>query len=112
MPCHSSPEAFNLAFQKNQAILIKTCFPRMAKAVVVAESDCATTTVIDRGEEFIVDEPVALGGKGTGPSPLAHFLGSLIGCTQITLHTIAKEQRVCLHFIHTSDKSDKALTMQ
>lgn len=42
----------------------------------------------------MVDEPEALGGKGSGPSPLAHFLGALVGCTQITLHTIAKEQGV------------------
>lgn len=57
------------------------------------ESYCATTTIVDKGQEFLVDEPVALGGKGSGPTPLAHFLGSLIGCTQITLHTVAMEQQ-------------------
>lgn len=61
---------------------------------MVAESDCATTTVVDKHGTFMVDEPEALGGKGSGPSPLAHFLGALVGCTQITLHTIAKEQGV------------------
>ena len=66
----------------------------MARAKVCAESDCATTTVIDKHGTFLVDEPEALGGKGSGPTPLSHFLGALVGCTQITLHTIAKEQKV------------------
>ena len=93
---------------------------RIANASVAAESAESTSTVIDKDQTFVVDEPVALGGKGavnlssslpafqhkqnfrgmtiychsgTGPSPLAHFLGSLIGCTQITLRTIADEQK-------------------
>ena len=75
-------------------------FCRIAKSCVKAESDCATTLVYEKGkngQNFIVDEPVALGGKGTGPSPVAHFLGSLIGCTQITLHTICKEKQALPH---------------
>jgi len=69
--------------------------PRVAKSSITAESEAATTLVFEKtGHNFVVDEPVALGGKGTGPSPLAHFLGSLIGCTQITLHTIAQEKQI------------------
>lgn len=67
---------------------------RIAKAQVAAESEAATSHVLDKHHNFVVDEPVVLGGNGSGPSPLAHFLGSLIGCTQITLHTIAKEQQI------------------
>lgn len=55
-----------------------------------------TTAVSEKCHTFLVDEPKQLGGNGQAASPLGHFLGGLIGCTQITLHTIAEEQQVWL----------------
>lgn len=59
----------------------------------MAESDSVTTVVTEKCHSFTIDEPKQLGGKGQAASPLGHFLGGLIGCTQITLHTIAEEQQ-------------------
>lgn len=67
---------------------------RFAKAKVTAESDDVTTVVKEKCHTYLIDEPKQLGGKGQAASPLGHFLGALIGCTQITLHTIAEEQQV------------------
>ena len=74
-------------------LMNSTC--RLAKAKVVAESDGVTTEIGEKCHTFMIDEPKQLGGKGEAASPLGHFLGGLIGCTQITLHTIAQEQQVC-----------------
>ena len=70
---------------------------RFAKASVLAESDFVTTAVSEKCHTFLVDEPKQLGGNGQAASPLGHFLGGLIGCTQITLHTIAEKQQVWLN---------------
>lgn len=38
-----------------------------------------------------MDEPARLGGKDSGPNPLAVFLSSLVACEQFTATVVARE---------------------
>ena len=37
-------------------------------------------TVVDCSQEFIIDQPKAMGGEGLGPNPMEIFLSSLPAC--------------------------------
>jgi uncharacterized OsmC-like protein len=41
-----------------------------------------------------LDEPVAMGGKGTAPDPVTSFLGALCGCLLISLQITARARQV------------------
>jgi len=66
------------------------------QASVEAYSE-GTTTLVQHSSNtyrFIIDEPEQLGGRGLGPNPMTMLLGSLLGCSQYTASTLAKEQRM------------------
>jgi hypothetical protein len=66
------------------------------QASVEAYSE-GTTTLVQHPSNtyrFIIDEPEQLGGRGLGPNPITMLLGSLLGCSQYTASTLAKEQRM------------------
>lgn len=50
------------------------------------------TVLKSSNNEFIVDEPVKLGGKELGPTPLELLAGALASCTAITLKMYAKRK--------------------
>ncbi len=52
------------------------------------------TRVRIREHEITIDEPVAGGGTDLAPTPLGTLLASLIGCTNVILHKIAKRDGV------------------
>ena len=58
-----------------------------------AHNDATMRTVLDFGEfgRVTLDEPVAHGGTGKGPSPLQAVLGALCGCEAVTFHRTAAE---------------------
>ena len=61
------------------------------------EGHCETTTLTRvriRHHEITIDEPVAGGGTDLAPTPLGTLLASLIGCTNVILHKIAKRDGV------------------
>lgn len=68
-------------------------------AAAVAEVGRWVTTRIDRSRyrstvearthEWVLDEPVDVGGTDTGPTPYETLLGTLGGCTAITLRMYA-----------------------
>lgn len=68
--------------------------PKMMKATVEAYSEGPTTLVRHIAFKFIIDEPPKLGGKGLGPNPLTHLLGSLAACTSYTMEMVAKEMKI------------------
>ena len=69
------------------------------KTMVTIDLDgrCETgtlTRVRIREHEITIDEPVAGGGTDLAPTPLGTLLASLIGCTNVILHKIAKRNGV------------------
>jgi uncharacterized OsmC-like protein len=65
----------------------------MRRKTLTAHNDGTMRTVVDTGEygRLTLDEPVAHGGTGDGPSPLQAVLGSLCGCEAVTFHRTAEE---------------------
>ena len=43
---------------------------------------------------WMLDEPVAMGGHGTAPDPVTSFLGALCGCLLISLQITARARQV------------------
>lgn len=67
--------------------------PIVRRKVLSASNQAGMYTEIDFGEygTFATDEPIAHGGTGEGPSPLATVLGALCGCESVTFHRTATE---------------------
>ena len=55
------------------------------RKTVIAHNGATLRTVADFGEfgQVTLDEPVAHGGTGQGPSPLQAVLGALCGCEAV-----------------------------
>ncbi len=63
------------------------------RKALTAHNDATMRTVVDAGEHgrVVLDEPVAHGGSGGGPSPLQAVLGALCGCESVTFRRTATE---------------------
>lgn len=56
---------------------------------------------------WTLDEPVAMGGKGTAPDPVTSFLGALCGCLLISLQITARARQVPLTGATLSAKANE-----
>ena len=56
---------------------------------------------------WTLDEPVAMGGKGTAPDPVTSFLGALCGCLLISLQITARARHVPLFGATMSAKANE-----
>src|SRR5215208_6536912 len=66
-------------------------------------------TVITAGpHRFDADEPTALGGTGTGPTPYELLLGALGGCMAMTLRMYADRKRWPLHGVRIHLRTERA----
>lgn len=55
-----------------------------------------------QGPSFVVDEPVAMGGMGSGPTPYDLLSGALGACTTITVRLYAERKGWVLRHVQAS----------
>ena len=53
---------------------------------ITASSERASTVCVQGSHSITIDHPTYLGGHDSAPGPVAHFLGSLVGAQQASLH--------------------------
>ncbi len=75
------------------------------EATAVSTSDTGLT-VTARNFSFMVDEPPSLGGGDVGPNPVEYVLGALLGCLNVVVHLVAKEQGVTLTSFKATARGD------
>ena len=75
------------------------------EATAVSSSDTGLT-VTARDFQWLVDEPPSLGGGDIGPNPVEYVLGALLGCLNVVVHLVAKEQGVTLTSFAASAKGE------
>jgi putative redox protein len=68
--------------------------------VAVTRRDPYRTEILSNGHSVVTDEPRALGGTNTGPTPYGLFMASLASCTSITLRMYADRKNWPLEAIH------------
>lgn len=69
---------------------------------VSAESESETKTRVEaRDFEFVVDEPIELGGTNDGPNPVEYLIGAWAGCLNVVTHTVSKERGISLDSTET-----------
>lgn len=67
--------------------------PELREAVVHGKADGFTQEVTVAGHRFVVDEPRALGGNDTGPSPYDLLISALGACTSMTVSLYARRKQ-------------------
>lgn len=77
-------------------------------ATVTAElREGTTTTIHTRQFTWSADEPTALGGADTGPTPYEILLGSLAACIAITLRLYANHKGIELRSVDVALEFDR-----
>lgn len=61
---------------------------------------------VDASHSFIIDQPVAGGGKNQGPNPLEVFLASLSSCICTIGRIVANQKRIKLRSIEAEVEGD------
>lgn len=65
---------------------------QLERFAVTAESKSESKTVVEaRDQEFVIDEPTAMGGTNDGATPVEYLIGSWAGCLNVVTHTVAAE---------------------
>lgn len=83
--------------------------PIVRRKALSARNEATLATTIDFGEygSYTLDEPIAHGGAGLGPSPLQAVLGALCTCEGVTFNNSARE----MGFTYTGLKFEAAYTI-
>lgn len=63
-------------------------------------------TVVNCSQEFIIDQPAAMGGEGLGPNPMEIFLSSLPACICAIGRIIANQERLAVNAIEVDVEGD------
>jgi putative redox protein len=66
------------------------------------------TEITAGAHTFLADEPVSLGGTGTGPTPYELLLGALGGCMAMTLRMYADRKRWPLRGVRIHLRTERA----
>lgn len=76
-------------------------------AVATNSSDSFTVQLQAGKLSWTLDEPEAMGGKGTAPDPVTSFLGALCGCLLISLQITARARQVPIASATASAKANE-----
>lgn len=63
-------------------------------------------TEVNCSQNFIIDQPKAMGGEGLGPNPMEVFLSTLPACICAIGRIIANQQRIALRGIEVAVEGD------
>jgi len=68
---------------------------QLERFAITAESKSESKTVVQaRDQEFVIDEPSAMGGTNNGATPVEYLIGSWAGCLNVVTHTVAEEHDI------------------
>jgi putative redox protein len=63
--------------------------------------------IIAGAHRYLADEPVAVGGNGSGPSPYEYLLAALGACTSMTIRLYAEHKKLALRRVSVRLRHDK-----
>jgi uncharacterized OsmC-like protein/alpha/beta superfamily hydrolase len=79
------------------------------EGVLVAETGNGRfeQSVVAGTHRYLADEPVSVGGNGSGPSPYEYLLAALGACTSMTIRLYAESKKIPLQHVSVHLKHDK-----
>jgi putative redox protein len=77
------------------------------KAVIVRGGTSFKTEIVAGPHTFYADEPADAGGTETGPTPYDFLSAALGACTSMTVHVVAKREKIPLTGIELTITSDR-----
>jgi len=79
----------------------------MAQPVTLRSRGSFRNEVTAGPHAWVLDEPVAAGGGGEGPTPYDMLAAALGGCTSMTLHFYAKREKIALEGVEVTVTHDR-----
>jgi len=79
----------------------------MLRPVIVRGGTSFRTEVTAGPHSFVIDEPADAGGGEEGPTPYDLLSAALGGCTSMTLHVVAKRDKIPLTGVELTITNDR-----
>ena len=79
----------------------------MTRPVIVRGGTSFRTEIAAGPHSFVADEPLELGGTEAGPTPYDFLSAALGACTSMTLHVIAKREKIPLTGVELTIRNDR-----
>lgn len=75
---------------------------------VIARGETGFRVDIEAGQfKFVADEPASAGGTDQGPTPYDYISAALAACTSMTMHFLAKRDKIPLEGVEVSVANDR-----